>query len=297
MKWIKLIAFITAALVLGLSVGSLVLSFQAVQSLASGPGIGFEKSGAIVFAMIVDGFIIIASVEIMRATLQKEGKGYPWFLVGAATLGSVVLNVLHAPQNLLAQVLHGIPPVALALSFHLLIRQIEKGVQRIEKQESLEDLQNQIKTRRAALVDIQNQNETAQADFEDNQRRRVDKLTQLDETIKTTTQARRAAERQLETVNGEIGATLARLHEIETSGGDMVPWRREVARRLNDIGIPFADIARALGVSDRTVQRDIAAANDTPATTSDNQRHASDTAPAEPVMVHSQNGTGKNGHH
>lgn len=262
MKWIKLIAIFTALFVVALATGSLILSFQSIRGLA---GInGYSNPADWIFAAIADGFIIISSVEILRATLQKEGRGYAWTLVGAATLGSVVLNVIHAPSNTLARVLHGIPPVALALSFHLLIKQIENGVKRVDKQQSLDEMDRQLETKAQELNDIASQAYANLAEVEDKITRRGDKLKEIEGEITTLRASKKEIERQAEVSRAEVRDTVARLQEIERGAYDTIQWRNDTARKLHDKGISLDDIAEAMGVSVRTIQRAITTGNENP---------------------------------
>lgn len=257
---IAILSIITALLVASLSAGSLFLSFQSVRELAG--KYGFTSPGDTILAAIIDGFIIIASVEVLRATLQKERARYAGFLILASTVGSVILNIIYAPRNLLAQILHGIPPITLALSFHLLIGQIENFLKRHATLTGLADIKNAIAAAQAKLADIQNQIADSLAEHERQMKARGVKLTDAENSLALARKSKQEAERQTAAAAAELTDTLRQLAEVEAQGGDTVVWRRDIERRLFDTGMAIPDIAKIMGVSDRTVQRDLATSPD-----------------------------------
>ncbi len=271
---ILILSITTAVLVAGLSAGSLILSFQSVRGLAARNG--FNSPGDFILAGIIDGFIIIASVEVLRATLQKEGKIYAWFLIGASTVGSVFLNVIYAPVGLMAQILHAVPPITLALSFHLLIGQFEGWIKRHATLASLADIGRALEEAKQRLADIAKHTGDALADHERNLAKWADKLKAEQDAVKAARKEKDEAERHADAARAVVSDILRQLADIENQGGDVVVWRRDITRRLADTGMPVPDIARIVGVSDRTVQRDLLQAGDMPQ--------------PQPVIVVSKNG-------
>ncbi|MDX6244772.1 MAG: hypothetical protein QOE76_2495 [Frankiales bacterium] len=79
--------------------------------------------------LIVDGFILVASLAVLDAAHNGQRGFCPWLLVLAFSTLSVTFNVLHAPHDLVAQLVAAIPPLALVLSFELLMRQIHHRLQ------------------------------------------------------------------------------------------------------------------------------------------------------------------------
>jgi len=252
----------------------LILSFQSVRGLAARNG--FNSPGDFILAGIIDGFIIIASVEVLRATLQKEGKIYAWFLIGASTVGSVFLNVIYAPVGLMAQILHAVPPITLALSFHLLIGQFEGWIKRHATLASLADIGRALEEAKQRLADIAKHTGDALADHERNLAKWADKLKAEQDAVKAARKEKDEAERHADAARAVVSDILRQLADIENQGGDVVVWRRDITRRLADTGMPVPDIARIVGVSDRTVQRDLLQAGDMPQ--------------PQPVIVVSKNG-------
>lgn len=111
----------TAGVVL-LAVGSFVLSYDAMHQLAVTNHV--SRPLAWIWPLIVDGFIVTASLAVLHAILASRSAIYPWLLVLAFSLTSVVFNVLHAPPTPVARLVAAIPPLTLVMSFELLMRQL-----------------------------------------------------------------------------------------------------------------------------------------------------------------------------
>ncbi|MAT42824.1 MAG: hypothetical protein CL609_10810 [Anaerolineaceae bacterium] len=113
------------------------------------------------YPAIIDGAIIVFSLSVLRANLTRERTVYPWVLVSVFTLLSVVLNIIHAQQELLAQFLAAIPPVALFLSFELLLAHLKETAVRLEAQNSLDEIVREIREKESELDGIvRNRTET-----------------------------------------------------------------------------------------------------------------------------------------
>ena len=118
---------ITTAGVTGLAVGAFLLSYDALHQLARTSHVPVLL--AWLWPLIVDGFILVASLAILDAVHSGRRARYPWLLVLAFSTLSVTFNVLHAPHDPVAQLVAAIPPLALVLSFELLMRQIHHRLQ------------------------------------------------------------------------------------------------------------------------------------------------------------------------
>lgn len=113
---------ITTAGVAGLAAGAFLLSYDALHQLARTSHVPAPL--AWLWPLIVDGFILVASLAVLDAVHAGRRARYPWLLVLAFSTLSVAFNVLHAPHHPVAQLVAAIPPLALVLSFELLMRQI-----------------------------------------------------------------------------------------------------------------------------------------------------------------------------
>ncbi len=108
--------------VLLLAAGSFVLSYDALHQLAVANHV--PRPLAWIWPLIVDGFIITASLAVLHGVLLERTSRYPWLLLLMFSTTSVVFNVLHAPPTLVARLVAAIPPLTLVLSFELLMRQL-----------------------------------------------------------------------------------------------------------------------------------------------------------------------------
>ncbi|BEP13314.1 hypothetical protein acdb102_16250 [Acidothermaceae bacterium B102] len=118
---------VTTAGVAGLAIGAFLLSYDALHQLARTSHVPAPL--AWLWPLIVDGFILVASLAVLDAVHTGQRARYPWMLVLASSTLSVTFNVLHAPHDLVAQLVAAIPPLALVLSFELLMRQIHHRLQ------------------------------------------------------------------------------------------------------------------------------------------------------------------------
>ena len=153
-----LISTVTGFLVFLLAAAAFLLSFDALKHLAATNGIPAGKSW--IYPAIVDGAIIVFSLSVLQASLNRQHTLYPWILVGAFTVLSVILNIVHAPATFLSRILAAIPPLALFLSFELLMGQIKGIVQRSGAVQSLQELEQTIRTRTAELDALIQQKQT-----------------------------------------------------------------------------------------------------------------------------------------
>ena len=153
-----LISTLTGVLVFLLAAAAFLLSFDALKHLAATNGIPAGKSW--IYPAIVDGAIIVFSLSVLQASLNRQRTAYPWVLVAVFTMMSVILNIVHAPNSFLSRVLAAIPPVALFLSFELLMGQIKGLVQRSGLVQSLQELEQIVRTRTTELDALIQQKQT-----------------------------------------------------------------------------------------------------------------------------------------
>jgi hypothetical protein len=145
----RLISLTTALLVAFLALAAFRLSFDALRHLAAANGVAINM--AWLYPAIIDGAIIIFSLSVLQAGLNRDRTRYPWFLVALFTLLSIALNIIHAPGDLLGRLLAAVPPVALFLSFELLMTQIKGMVQRTTAFQSLQELRTAVQQKRTEL--------------------------------------------------------------------------------------------------------------------------------------------------
>lgn len=114
----------TTSGVIGLAAAGFAMSYDALHSLALTQGVPAPL--AWLWPLVVDGFIVVASLSVVRAVADSRRACYPWLLVLTFSAISVVFNVVHAAPTAVARFVAAIPPSALVLSFELLMRQLRQ---------------------------------------------------------------------------------------------------------------------------------------------------------------------------
>ena len=112
--------------VLALAVAGFTLSYEALHRLAVEHGVPPHLAWA--WPLIVDGFIVVASLAVVHAVLEGRRTAYPWALVLGFSTMLVAFNVLHAPPSPVARLVAAVPRLALVLSFELLMRQVRAAL-------------------------------------------------------------------------------------------------------------------------------------------------------------------------
>ena len=129
MNLTKLIAWLTSILFSLVAIGSFALSYNALRAIAIANGIPDNWLGDI-WPLLVDVSLVVFSLAVVTAHLYSESTRKQWMLVTIYTIATVMFNMLHAPDNLLARVIAAIPPVSLFFSFELLMEQLKNSVSR-----------------------------------------------------------------------------------------------------------------------------------------------------------------------
>ena len=122
---------IAATLVGAIACGAFVISYSALYSLALAANIVHPL--AVLYPFLVDGFIVVASLAAFAMRGQpKRHTWYPWALLILFFAFSVIGNAVHANAQhgvprlspLAAALVSAVPPIALGLAFHLLLRMV-----------------------------------------------------------------------------------------------------------------------------------------------------------------------------
>jgi len=123
------VAWAAAFLMLGIASLAFVVSFEAIKSFAA-------KSGAVSPGMawaippLVDATIVMASLVLFSRSLAGERAAFAVSVLVAAALGSLSLNVAHAPQSLGAWSVALIAPAALVLSVELAMSELRRAIRK-----------------------------------------------------------------------------------------------------------------------------------------------------------------------
>ncbi len=120
---------LTTAGVCGLAAGSFAMSYEALHALALAQGVPVAL--AWLWPLVVDGFILVASLSVVHAAARQEPAIYPWVLVASFSSLSVLFNILQAQPTPLARLVAAVPPLALVMSFELLTKQVRTRQERV----------------------------------------------------------------------------------------------------------------------------------------------------------------------
>jgi len=117
---------VTAAAVLVVAVTAAVTSFGHQHALALSAG--ENETAALLLPLSVDGLALAASLVLLDARRSGRRAGaLPWLALGLGVLASLAANVAAADPTITGRLVAAWPPVALALSFEMLLRQVERG--------------------------------------------------------------------------------------------------------------------------------------------------------------------------
>jgi Protein of unknown function (DUF2637) len=127
---------LTAVLVLSIAGLAFMVSFEAIREYAARSG-AVSPALAWIIPLLVDTFIIVASLSIWLRSLSGERSFFGSALLISAACGSLLLNIAHAPENISARAVAVIPPAALIASFHVVMGELRRAYRRrLEKEEA-----------------------------------------------------------------------------------------------------------------------------------------------------------------
>lgn len=114
---------VTTCGVAGLALTGFAMSYEALHTLARDNGV--SAGLAWLWPLVVDGFIVVASMSVVRAVIESRRTWHPWALLVLFSTISVAGNVAHGPPTAVGRLVAAVPPVALVLAFDLLMRQVQ----------------------------------------------------------------------------------------------------------------------------------------------------------------------------
>lgn len=124
MAGLRRIRRVSTAGVTGLAVAGFAMSYGALHALARDSGV--PATLAWLWPLVVDGFIVVASLSVLHAVLELRPAAYPWALLLLFSAVSVAGNVAHGAPTPVGRLVAAVPPVALVLAFDLLMRQVRR---------------------------------------------------------------------------------------------------------------------------------------------------------------------------
>lgn len=224
----KLIAWLTALLVLIVAAMSFALSYYSLQAVALTNGVPVTLS--YIWPLLIDFSLVVFSVTTVSASLHKESTWRQWVLTGAYTIATIGFNTLHAYPEMLPQLVQRVlvtcvPPLSLFFSFELLMSQLGNSVKRMELSTTTTQL--------AGIVDTYNQ-----------------KLAEITQRIDTTTTQVHTLQQQAQkvtdnTITGRREQLAQMIHNAQAEG----------------IKLTQRQMGEQLGVSLTTIRGDIKAMN------------------------------------
>ena len=110
--------------VAALAAAGFAMSYGALHALARDSGV--PPALAWLWPLVVDGFIVVASLAVLHAVLEARPASYPWALLLVFSAVSVAGNVAHGAPSPVGRLVAAVPPVALVLAFDLLMRQVQR---------------------------------------------------------------------------------------------------------------------------------------------------------------------------
>lgn len=260
---VVLIDGLTAILVILIALSALGISFGNLFALAGVNGFGTLEGN--LWAWQIDGFVVVATLAVLRAHLTGARARYAWLLVLVTTGVSVAFNAFHQMSHpALAMVMRGLPPITLFLSFHLFMGFVGEWVQRRTLVQSIETLSGHKADLEGTVSALQQACEDIVADRDRQVSEREAKL----ETLKIE---RSEVQKDIRTGRKEVDALRETLSSLQDTAprqaGPDAPSvqtpaeRRAIVLKLVRANVPVIEIAEKLQVSAKTISRDLKALN------------------------------------
>lgn len=159
---VAIVAPLASILVGLLALVAFILSYSALQHLAAEAGLNGWLS--YLWPLLLDGAMIVFSLSILRANFRQERSRYAWGLTICFAILATAGNVLEVTRLGISPVIvsaavKALAPIALVLSFELLMSMIKAEVSRNTVSHSLAELNRQ---REVVAAELRRE----QADFE-----------------------------------------------------------------------------------------------------------------------------------
>jgi hypothetical protein len=254
-------------LTFGVVIIAFALSFGALEDLAREVGIIYPA----LYPIMIDAGLVIYNIMALQSSLDGERNWYAWLLIVLATVASVFLNVVHAAdtlptwlQTILGPAMAAIPPLVIFGAFHLVVLRIEETARRTRVLQSLSDLNDTITDKRTEFDMLIADKQTELDDLRDKIQREIDDLTgQRGKLISEIEQLKRTQSHlTVEAHTPTENEYKSRIPEVASNGtANSIDARREKVRIMLAEDMNKKDIATALGVSVKTINRDIHALN------------------------------------
>lgn len=234
----KRLTTLTAALVFLIAAAGFTLSYSALHAYAADNGITFAL--AWLWPLVIDGFMLVISLSILRASLLQEPVKYLWALAILATVISIGFNIAHAPATWAGRAVATIAPLAMFAAFEVFISQIRRNSERNALQESYKALQAMHAAAQAEIRKTQELLHKAQAQAQAMKEEHASLKAQIKE-----------AQAELKATQAEIKKAQAEANEAQ-GGGAM--WKL-ISHYTENPTSTQTDAAQAVGVSRQRVSQ------------------------------------------
>lgn len=276
----KIINILSFVLVFALAIGAFRLSYSSLRATALSYGIPQELTW--IWPLLVDFALIVFSLSVVRASLKGERVAWPWCLVALYTAGTLAFNVIHAPDNLTAQVVAVVAPVSLFLSFETLMAMLKAEVNRNSLVLSIAQIEAEAKKkaaeldrmqhdwrekfaeeRRKATLELDSQLGQLQGWIEEARLELANLISEREHVAGQYQEQLETMERTIHSYRQDIEAKKEELKGLDSGQVKVylpanlsVSQRQELVTRLANEGMTNEAIAGALGVSVGTVKND-----------------------------------------
>lgn len=231
MRTINIAFWVTMALVATIAAGSFALSFQALKQVAADNGVSREL--APIWPLVVDVSVIVYTLAILVAQLQRRGAKLPVALVLFYGLVTIAGNIIHAPLTAVGWFVAALPPLSLILGTEALRTMAHHIIERATTLTGLQELA-------AKSEELHGQLQKVEAQL-------IAKTTQLDSVKNALTAA-------LSAKNTDFAVKMYNSRQAK------ITERRERVQQLQNEGLNEKAIANEVGIKDvRTIRRDLAA--------------------------------------
>ena len=118
---------ISIVLMTSLAATTFIVSYNSLYGLTVSAGV--ETSVAWMWPFSLDGLLILSAIVRMKYSLDGRNHLPSTGILGCATMMSIGLNVIHAPGNVVSQIVFAIPPAVLFISSEVSMSMLQEVVE------------------------------------------------------------------------------------------------------------------------------------------------------------------------
>lgn len=235
----KIISIITGLLTLTVALFSFVVSFVSLQTIAK------ENQFPIpaLFPLTIEAGVIIFSINALYRHLNGEKAFWQWGLVILSSGLALTFNVLHAQDNLISQIMFGIPSLFFLLSFENFISQVKYVVKKkLEKQETLDGFNSLLMLKQKELKEAEEKSKAVQID-----------LNQSQITLEENQKQLKQFESRTQKYKEEIQALKSELKEVKKDSSRL----QLILDSIKNGNLKVENLSKELEVTPQTIYNDL----------------------------------------